>query len=99
MTASIASGSLSGIVDLDAVALSAAIQARQVSCAEVLQACLAQVDRINPVVNAIVAAQDRDALQGQAAELDTLLARGTCLGPLHGFPQAPKDIMPVRGMV
>ena len=99
MTASIASGSLSGIVDLDAVALSAAIRARQVSCVEVLQACLAQVDRINPVVNAVVAAQDRDALQGQAAELDTLLARGTCLGPLHGFPQAPKDIMPVRGMV
>jgi len=94
-----ASATPSDIVSLDAVALSAAIHARQVSCAEVLGAYLDQIDRLNPAVNAIVAPQDRDVLREQAAELDAQLARGASLGPLHGFPQAPKDIMPVRGMV
>ncbi|MCD0502783.1 amidase [Bordetella petrii] len=99
MSIATSEGSGSDIVSLDAVALSAAIHARQVSCVEVLQAYLAQIDRLNPVVNALVAMQDRDALQAQAAERDALLARGASMGPLHGFPQAPKDIMPARGMV
>lgn len=88
-----------GIVELDAVELSSAIRERQVSCAEVLQAFLEQIDRFNPHVNAIVAALDRPTLAQQAAALDAELARGNWLGPLHGFPQAPKDIVPARGMV
>jgi amidase len=95
------SASLPGddIVSLDAVALSRAIQARAVSCVEVMNAYLAQIDRINPAVNAIVAMQDRDALHAIAGERDAQLSRGESLGPLHGFPQAPKDILPVAGMV
>jgi amidase len=89
----------SGIVAHTAVGLSRAIQAREVSCVEVLDAYLAQVDRLNPVVNALVAMADRDALRGQAAERDAQLARGQSLGPLHGMPQAPKDIAPAAGMV
>ncbi|MEH3085179.1 MAG: amidase [Xylophilus ampelinus] len=88
-----------GIVELDAVALSRAIRRRELSCAEVLDAFLAQVDRLNPRVNAIVALQERDGLRAQAAALDAELAAGAWRGPLHGFPQAPKDIMPVAGMV
>jgi amidase len=82
------------IVEMSATALSRAIQARKLSCVEVLQAYGAQIDRFNPVVNALVAPMDRDWLRGRARELDNLLARGQSLGPLHGFPQAPKDIMP-----
>lgn len=89
----------SHIVDLTATSLSRAIHAREVSCTEVLDAYLAQVDRLNPVVNALVAMVDRDALHAQAAERDAQLACGESLGPLHGFPQAPKDIMPAAGMV
>lgn len=88
-----------GIVAHTAVALSRAIHAREVSCVEVLDAYLAQVDRLNPVVNALVALADRDALRSQAAERDAQLARGQSLGPLHGMPQAPKDIAPAAGMV
>jgi amidase len=87
------------IVSLEAVALSQAIQARDVSCVEVMKACLAQIDRLNPAVNAIVAMQDRDALFTLATERDAQLTRGESLGPLHGFPQAPKDILPVAGML
>ncbi|VXC97561.1 Amidase [Burkholderia sp. 8Y] len=90
---------LNDIVSLDACALSKAIHARDVSCVDVMRAYLAQVDRLNPQVNAIVALQDRDALLALALERDAQLSRGESLGPLHGFPQAPKDILPVEGMV
>ncbi|KAK44998.1 amidase [Caballeronia jiangsuensis] len=87
------------IVSLDAIALSQAIQTREISCVEVLNAYLAHIDRINPAVNAIVAMQDRAVLHTLATERDTQLSQGESLGPLHGFPQAPKDILPVAGMV
>ena len=35
----------------------------------------------------------------QARERDAQLSRKQSMGPLHGFPQAPKDIAPVAGMV
>jgi len=87
------------IVALDAVRLSQAIHAFEVSCVEALQAYLAQIDALNPKVNAIVAQPDRDGLMAQARALDVALAQGQDRGPLHGFPQAPKDIAPVAGMV
>jgi len=87
------------IVALDAVRLSQHIHAFEVSCVDVLQAYLVQIDQHNPQVNAIVAQRDRDALLAQARALDAELAQGRDRGPLHGFPQAPKDIAPVAGMV
>ena len=87
------------ITDLSGIALSQAIHARQLSCAEVLQAYLAQIDALNPQVNAIVAQQDRETLHTQAQRLDMELAQGKSRGLLHGIPQAPKDILPVQGMV
>ena len=87
------------ITDLDGVALSQAIHARDVSCAEVLQAYLAHIDALNPQVNAIVAMQDPALLQQQAQALDAELAQGQSRGVMHGIPQAPKDILPVKGMV
>src|SRR6185295_11742659 len=53
----------------------------------------------NPKVNAIVALQDRDKLMAQAREHDTMLAKGQTMGVLHGFPQAPKGLQPVKGIV
>ena len=87
------------ITDLSGIALSQAIHARQLSCAEVLQAYLAQIDALNPQVNAIVAQQDRETLHTQVQRLDMELAQGKSRGLLHGIPQAPKDILPVQGMV
>src|SRR5689334_15605687 len=86
------------IVMMDAVALAGAISSRQVSCVEVMAACLDQIDRLNPKVNAIVALRDREALLGEARERDAQLARGEALGPLHGFPHAVKDLQPVKGL-
>ena len=87
------------IVAWDAVTLSRRIHARDVSCVEVLDAFTGQIDRLNPAVNAIVDRQPQEALVSLAAGLDRQLAQGIDLGPLHGFPQAPKDILPAAGLV
>jgi len=87
------------IVMMDAVRLAAAIRARQVSCVEVMEAYLAQIERQNPAVNAIVALQDRGLLLRQAGECDAQLGRGEPVGPLHGFPLAVKDMQATAGIV
>ncbi|MCX7223896.1 MAG: amidase [Burkholderiales bacterium] len=89
----------SDIVSMDAVGLSKAIHGRDISCVEVLDAYLAQIDRLNPQVNAIVAMPAREGLHAQATERDKQLNNKQSLGPLHGFPQAPKDIAPLAGLV
>jgi amidase len=87
------------IVSMDACDLSRSIHAREISCLEVMDAFHDQIDRLNPVVNAIVAQPDRESLRALARERDAQLSRGHSMGPLHGFPQAPKDIAPVADMV
>jgi amidase len=86
------------IVMLDGTALSDAIRTRQVSCVEVMNFYLDQIDRLNPRVNAIVALQEREVLLKQARERDDQLSRGAYKGWLHGFPQAIKDLEPVKGI-
>ncbi len=86
------------IVAMDAVALSAAIRAKKVSCREVMAAYLDHIDRVNPTVNAIVTRQDREGLMRQAEERDRQLAAGQWLGWMHGFPQAPKDYSATAGI-
>ena len=89
----------SDIVSMDAVALSKAIANRSISCREVMLAYLAQIDRLNPKVNAIVSLQDREGLLKQADERDAQLKRGERMGWMHGFPQAPKDLANTAGIV
>lgn len=84
---------------MDAVALGQAIRSRQVSCVEVVGAYLDHIEAINPPVNALVALQPREALLAQARAADAKAARGETLGALHGFPQAPKDLQAVKGIV
>ncbi len=86
------------ITQLGALDLSRAIHNKQVSCREVMQATLSQVDRLNPQSNAIVSRVSNDALLAQADERDAQLARGESMGWLHGIPQAIKDLADVQGL-
>jgi amidase len=63
-----------------------------------MKAYLDHIEKINPRVNAIVAMQDRTSLLAQAEERDRQVARGELMGPLHGFPLAVKDLLPVKGI-
>lgn len=87
----------SAIVAMDAVALSHAIHARKLSCAEVMTAYLDQIERLNPVVNALVSLRERSDLMKDAAELDRELDAGHSRGWMHGFPQAIKDLAAAKG--
>ena len=79
------------ITDLDALALSRAIHAREVSCRSVMAAYLDRIHRLNPALNAIVNLAPDDTLLAQADACDAELAQGRSRGWMHGLPQAIKD--------
>jgi amidase len=83
---------------IDAVELARLLRSRTLSAVEVMTACLSQVKRINPKVNAICTLLDEDQLLGQARSADERLAKGGAIGPLHGFPHAVKDLVPTAGI-
>ena len=80
-------------------ALAARIARREVSAREVMAAHLAQIARLNPQLNAIVAKLPDDACLALAANADERQAAGDPLGPLHGLPIAFKDLQDARGFV
>src|SRR5207253_5070141 len=81
-----------------AIELARRIRAREVSVTEVVQAHLAQIERVNPKVNAIVTLTAERALADARAK-DAALARDpTTVGPLFGLPVAHKDLVPTRGI-
>ncbi|MCF5597473.1 amidase, partial [Pseudomonas sp. PA-3-10C] len=86
------------IVDWDATELSRAIHGRQVSCEEVMQAYLAQIQRFNPGVNALVSLRDSEAVLAEARACDRELDQGHSRGWMHGMPQAIKDLAATRGL-
>lgn len=68
----------------DAIGLAELIRRRQVSTAEVLEAAIARIERLNPSINAIIR-----PMYGQARKQ---VARGLPNGPLAGAPYALKDL-------
>ena len=73
------------------------MQSRDLSAVEVMKAHLARIERINPVVNAIVTLLPEQALE-HARAADEALARGQDPGPLHGLPIAHKDLVFTKGI-
>lgn len=82
---------------MTAVALAQLLRARKLSAVEVVEAHLAQIACVNPVVNAIITLTPEAAL-AQARAADEALAQERILGPLHGLPIAHKDLQPTRGI-
>jgi amidase len=82
---------------VDARDLARQIRGRQVSCREVMSAYLAQINRLNPRLNAIVTRLDDDRCLALADAADRAIARREPTGPLHGLPTAFKDLEPAAG--
>jgi amidase len=80
-----------------ATELAARIARRDVSVTEVVRAHLAQIERVNPNVNAVVTLTAERALE-EASVKDAALARGERPGPLFGLPVVHKDLVPTRGI-
>ncbi len=86
-----------GIYSLTATELAAIMRAGELSAAEVTEACLDRIERVNPKVNAIVTFTPERAMESARAA-DDALARGLPAGPLHGLPVAHKDLALTRGV-
>lgn len=81
-----------------ASAMARAIARREVSAAEVVDACLARIERINPILNAVFQVQAETAREA-ARRADTDLAHGHSHGPLHGVPMTIKDSLDTAGVI
>ena len=86
------------LVALSAVELRRLIEARQVSPVELLEACIARIEAVNPFVNAVTATGfDRARDEAKAAERAVMLGRP--LGLLHGLPMGVKDLEATEGLL
>ena len=83
--------------DLGAVRARELIGAGRLSPVELMESCLARIERCNPVLNAFVSLRADDA-RAEAAEADAAVGRGEPLGPLHGLPLGVKDLNDVGGL-
>jgi amidase len=86
------------LVRMSALELSRAIKTRRASCREVMAAFLDHIERVNPMVNAVVSLQERGALLDRASERDAQLSRGEDMGWMHGLPHAVKDLAATAGI-
>jgi amidase len=69
----------------------------EISSEELVNAHLAQIDQVNPAVNAIVTLVADSALD-QACEADMARMAGEEMGPLYGLPIAIKDLQNTAGI-
>jgi amidase len=78
-----------------ALELAAALRSREVSAVELLDSCLAAVDRLDGELNAVTWRNDEQA-RAEAADADRRLADGDG-APFLGVPLPIKDLTPVAG--
>jgi amidase len=77
--------------------LAGLIRKKELSSREVMTAHIAQIERVNPQVNAVVTFLPERAL-AEADAADRMLARRGAVGPLHGLPVAHKDLVDTKGI-
>ena len=73
------------------------LRKRELSPVELTKNCLAQIEKLNPTLNAFITVTAESALtQARTAEAEIL--RGHWRGPLHGIPLALKDLIDTAGI-
>lgn len=88
----------SDLTALGVAEAAALIRTRRVSPVELLDACLARIDRVEPLVGAFITiAADHARDRARAAELEIM--RGNYRGPLHGIPYGVKDTHYTAGIL
>jgi amidase len=81
---------------MTAAELAGRIRAREVSATEVARDALARLGAVNPMINAVVAVTEAEAIRAAAA-VDAALAAGQDPGPLAGVPITIKVNTDQRG--
>lgn len=72
--------------------LSSRIRTKKLSPLEITQACLREIERTDPKLNAFITVTADLALQ-QARDAEAEIQRGNWRGPIHGIPIALKDLI------
>ncbi len=85
------------LCEMSAVELVGRLARKQVSAREVMTAHLAQIERLNPKVNAIVTLVAEQAM-AVASKADESILRRAPVGVLHGLPVAHKDLVDTAGI-
>src|SRR5579863_5047380 len=88
---------MTDVCDLSAVEARRLIGCRELSPVELLESCLARIEKTNPAINAIVA-MDAAAARRQAKMAEQAQLRGDDLGLLGGLPVAVKDLQATAGL-
>ena len=86
------------LCERSAVDLRRLIGTRQLSPVELMNACIARIEALNPAVNAIAATDYERALE-VARHAESEVMRGAPLGPLHGLPLGVKDLQDTAGLL
>ncbi|MGH9786000.1 MAG: amidase, partial [Terriglobia bacterium] len=73
------------------------VRRKKVSPVELTQACLARIERLNPMLNAFITVTADSAL-AEARQAEAEIQRGRWRGPLHGIPIALKDLFDTAGV-
>ncbi|MGH9565801.1 MAG: amidase [Candidatus Angelobacter sp.] len=82
---------------LPAVVLAQKIREHLLSPVEVLEAHLARIERLNPILNAFIQV-DSEGARRAARTAEEMIVRGEKVGPLHGVPISIKSAVDVDGM-
>lgn len=83
---------------LSAVEARRLIASRQLSPVDLMDACIAQMQAINPHVNALAATRFEQA-RSEARAAEQAVMRGDELGLLHGLPLGVKDLEETAGLL
>lgn len=82
---------------MPATDLVAAFVAKKLSPVEVMDAVIARIERLNPIINAFCTLTLEEARQ-KAKAAEAAIMRGDRLGPLHGVPVSIKDLVITKGV-
>jgi aspartyl-tRNA(Asn)/glutamyl-tRNA(Gln) amidotransferase subunit A len=69
----------------------------EISPVDLAKTCLAQIEKLNPVLNAFITVTAESALR-EAREAEAEIQSGRWRGPLHGIPIGLKDIIDTAGV-
>ncbi|MCW5729313.1 MAG: amidase [Alphaproteobacteria bacterium] len=86
------------LAELPATELRRLIGRREVSPVELLESCIARIERLDPAVNAI-AARCFARARAEARAAEAAVQRGEPLGRLHGLPVGIKDLQDTAGLL
>ena len=75
-----------------------ALERRELSSLELVDACIGRIEARNGAINAVVA-KDYERARDAARAADDARASGTSLGALHGVPMTVKDSLQTAGLV